>query len=93
MIKFDFETYAKHFLDQEECNHLLSQKEEYIEKLNACSMVGWMNDIDKSIVEKIKKTADIVRTNYDCLVVVGIGGSFLGSYAFHQMFKKYFPLY
>ena len=90
MIKFDFETYAKHFLNQEEYNHLLSQKEEYIEKLNACSMVGWMNDIDKSIVEKIKKTADIVRTNYDCLVVVGIGGSFLGSYAFHQMFKKYF---
>ena len=90
MIKFDFETYGKPFLNQEEYNHLLSKKEEYVEKLNNCSMVGWMRDIDRSMVEKIKKAAEIIRNHYDCLVVVGIGGSFLGSYAFHKMFQKYF---
>ena len=30
----------------------------------------------------------LIKNNFDCLVVVGIGGSFLGSYSFDQIFKN-----
>jgi len=36
------------------------------------------------IVEKIRKTAEYVRANYDAFVVLGIGGSALGPIAVHQ---------
>lgn len=90
MIKLDFDTYGKTYLDKEKYNSLMEQKEEYIKKLQQSDMTGWMREIDPVVVEKAKNLAGIIRNNYDCLVVVGIGGSFLGSYAFHQMFKRYF---
>jgi len=90
MIKFDFSTYVKPFIDVNKYNELYSKKDEYNLKLNALEMNGWMKDIDKDVIIDIKETAKYIKTNYDLLVVVGIGGSFLGSYAFHNMFKKYF---
>ena len=68
----------------------MNQKEKYREQLQQCNMIGWMREIEKELVEKIKATASIIRNNYDCMVVIGIGGSFLGSYAFHKMFQHYF---
>jgi len=90
MIKFDFETYATPFLNPEEYRNLLSQKEYYRNKLHESQMIGWTRNIDPNLVEKIKKVANIIKNQYDCLVVIGIGGSFLGSYAFHKMFQRYF---
>ena len=49
-----------------------------------------MRLIDKNLVKSIKETAQMIRDHFDCFVVIGIGGSFLGSYAFHKMFQKYF---
>lgn len=90
MIKFDFNTYVKSFIDENKFNELYSKKDEYINKLNSLEMTGWAKEIDQNIISNIEKTANYIKDNFDSLVVIGIGGSFLGSYSFHQAFKKYF---
>lgn len=90
MIKFDFQTYVKPFIDENKFNELYSKKNECIEKLNSLEMTGWTKEIDRNIISKIENTANYIKNNFDSLVVIGIGGSFLGSYSFHQAFKKYF---
>ena len=39
----------------------------------------WPKDYDKEEFERIKKAAQEIRDNYEVLVVVGIGGSYLGA--------------
>ena len=89
MIKFDF-TYVKNFIDENEYNELYSKKEEYLDKLNNSDMAGWTKEISNDLIKDIKDTAEYIKENFDCLVVIGIGGSYLGSYAFNEKFKKYF---
>jgi len=90
MLKFDFKTYVDSFIDSKEYQKLYSLKDEYIERLFSSNMVGWMKEIDSTLVADIKKTATEIKKNNDCLVVIGIGGSFLGSLAFEKMFTPYF---
>ncbi len=90
MIKFDFKTYVKPFIDENKFNELYNKKDEYITKLNSCNMIGWTKEINKEVVNDIENTANYIKNNFDCLVVVGIGGSFLGSFSFHKAFQKYF---
>lgn len=90
MIRFDFNTYVDKFIDKEKYNQLMTKKEEIIDKLDHSNMTGWRDEIDSKLIEEINETAKFIKYNYDCLVVIGIGGSFLGSYAFDSMFRKYF---
>ena len=90
MIKFDFNTYTNRFIDKDKYNLLINQKKEYIDKLYKSDMTGWMKKIEKEIIEDIEKTAKYIKDNYDTLVVIGIGGSFLGSYSFLKLFEPYF---
>lgn len=46
--------------------------------------LGWLNlptNYDKKEFEKIKKSAQKIRENSDILLVIGIGGSYLGARA------------
>lgn len=90
MIKFDFETYMNTFIEKNAMDQLLSRKEEVYEKFDHSSMTGWTNKIDEDLICDILKTRDYIKENSNCLVVIGIGGSFLGSYALKEMFSKYF---
>ena len=90
MLKFDFHTYADSFIDIVSYEKYMSRKDSILDQFNSSDMIGWTENIDECVVEKIKSTADYIKKNFDCLVMIGIGGSFLGSYAFHNMFKKYF---
>ena len=90
MLKFDFNTYTNKFIDINEYNSLLNRKEELIEKINTSNMTGWTKNIDNSLVEDIKQTGLYIKNNFDCLVVIGIGGSFLGSLSFDKAMRKYF---
>ena len=90
MIKFDFNTYVDKFIDSNSYNNLLTKKDEVINKFNSYDMIGWKDDINHELVNDIKETANYIKNNFDLLVMVGIGGSFLGSYAFSKMFSKYF---
>lgn len=90
MLKFDFKTYVDSFIDPKEYHDLYMLKDEYIKRLFSSNMIGWMKEIDPTLVADIKKTATEIKKNNDCLVVIGIGGSFLGSFAFEKMFAPYF---
>lgn len=90
MIKYDFKTYTRNYFTEEEYNEILSKKVDIINKLKNSNMNGWTKEIDAATISKIKETASFIKKNFDCLVVIGIGGSFLGSYAFDKMFRKYF---
>ena len=86
MIKFDFNTYVDSFLDKEKYNKLMSKKEEVITKFNNSNMIGWTKRIDEFLIQDINSTAKYIKDNFDCLLVIGIGGSFLGSYSFDRIF-------
>ena len=90
MIKFDFKTFANEFINKDEYNKIYSRKEEILDKFNKEEKIGWTNDLPEGLIDKIKETAEKIKNNFDCLVVIGIGGSFLGSYAYENLFKRYF---
>ena len=90
MIKYDFKTYTRNYFTEEEYNEVLSKKIDIINKLKNSNMNGWTKEIDAATISKIKETSSFIKKNFDCIVVIGIGGSFLGSYAFDKMFRKYF---
>ena len=90
MIKFDFNTYVKTFIDEEDYNNLFAKKNEVMEKFSKSTMTGWTKEINPELVKDLKNTAEYIKNNFDCLVIIGIGGSFLGSYAFDKMFRNYF---
>ena len=81
MIKFDF---------CEIESSLLNKKDEVMQQFNDSEMIGWTRKIDSSIIFDILSVRDEVKKHSSCLVVIGIGGSFLGSYALNQALDSYF---
>jgi len=90
MIKFNFSTYVNKFVDNNEYNKLLTKKDEVLKKFNSYDMIGWTDRISDDLINDIKEEANFIKNNFECLVMIGIGGSFLGSYAFSKMFTNYF---
>lgn len=57
------------------------------------SFLGWLNlpsNYDKKEIEKIKKTAKRIQNDSEVLVVIGIGGSYLGARAVIESLKHTF---
>lgn len=55
--------------------------------------LGWLDlpyDYDKEEFARIKKAADKIKKQSEVLLVIGIGGSYLGAKAAIEMLKKYF---
>ena len=90
MLKFDFSTYVDKFINREELNKLIEKKDEIFKKFSEDTMTGWTKQIDEEIVNKINHISEKIKSNSSCLVVVGIGGSFLGAYSFQEIFSRYF---
>ena len=90
MIKFDFNKYIDKFLDKDSFNKYLRLKGDVLEKFSLCEMTGWTREIDKDLVSRCVELSKKVKANSDCLVVIGIGGSFLGSLCVNEMMGKYF---
>ncbi|MBR2828718.1 MAG: glucose-6-phosphate isomerase [Bacilli bacterium] len=90
MMKFDLKTYTRIFINQNDWDYYMSIKKEYIDQLNHCEMTGWMREINQELVEDIKITGNWIKNNFDTLVVIGIGGSFLGSFSFDKALRRYF---
>ncbi len=83
------EKFASKFIDQKELASLGKALEAAYSALNAKSgkgseFTGWVDlpvNYDKNEVERIKKAAEKIRGNSDVLIVIGIGGSYLGAKA------------
>ena len=90
-MKFDFQTFMDNFINKDLYNELLGRKEEVLEKLETYNMTGWKKDsISKDEVIKIKEVSKKVRESADVFLVLGIGGSYLGSASVIEAFKPYF---
>lgn len=56
--------------------------------------LGWIdrpNNLDMEEYERIKEASKKIQNNSDCLVTIGIGGSYLGTKAVDYAMKGYFP--
>ncbi len=84
MIKFDFSTYMNY-----QPNINMDQKKAIIDQFNQDKMNGfYTNIISNDEVTRIKEVATKIKTTKDIFIVIGIGGSFMGSYALSNIFSK-----
>ena len=87
-VKFNF-AYASDFLRENDLKGLEGQVSDAHKAVNAKSglgndFLGWVNlptDYDKEEFARIKKAAEKIRKDTDVLIVIGIGGSYLGARA------------
>ena len=90
MLKFDFNTFMNVNGDNnyKDTIHVIREKLEKKE-----TMLDWY-DVETTIssreIEKITKVSNYIRKNAEVFLVIGIGGSYLGSKAIIDMFKPYF---
>ncbi|MGF6906658.1 glucose-6-phosphate isomerase [Fusobacterium sp. PH5-44] len=87
-ISFDYSN-ALDFLCEEEINMMegyTNLASEYINNKNGAGndFLGWVDlptKYDKAELKRIKKTSEKIKNNSEILVVIGIGGSYLGARA------------
>ncbi len=92
------ETKLDHLVDKVDFSEYQSRVNEINEMINNRSgegsdFLGWLDwpvNYDKEELERIKKSAQYIRDNYDILVVCGIGGSYLGARAAIEALKGTF---
>ena len=68
-------------------NILLNKKGEVSDFLGC---IQYANNYDKEEYTKIKIAAEKIRKNSDVLIVIGIGGSYLGAKAIIESLQPYF---
>ena len=90
MISFDFKSKIDRFIDKNILLELEDKKNHILDLFHQSNMIGWTRKIDESEVSKIVEVRDQVKSHSKCLVVIGIGGSYLGSYAVRELFTSYF---
>ncbi len=91
-ITFDYSK-ALHFIREEEIEFLsplirTAHEMLHEKKGSGNDFLGWLNlpfDYDKQEFERIKLAAEKIRNNADVLLVIGIGGSYLGARAAIEM--------
>ena len=87
-VKF-IDKYLKGFVKPEEFDNIHREVElchDILHRKNGAGndFLGWLNlpfDYDKDEFERIKKAAEKIRSDSEVLVVIGIGGSYLGARA------------
>jgi glucose-6-phosphate isomerase len=90
MIKFDFNTYKS--LNDDDIKKYAINDDKFNEYLNKYSnYLGWYNPnpINDELVNDIIKTAEYVKANCDVFIVIGIGGSYMGSKAVIEALSPY----
>ena len=81
--------YVKNFISAEELGAMAPAVEDAHEKIvnksgEGSDFLGWVDlpvNYDKEEFERIKKAADKIKSDSKALVVIGIGGSYLGARA------------
>ena len=88
--------YLEGFVSKEEIEAIAPEVSAAVELLNSRTgagndFLGWLDlpvDYDKVEFERIKKAAEKIRNDSDVLVVIGIGGSYLGARAAIEFCKS-----
>lgn len=90
MIQFDFDRCIPTLLGINQYKIYESRKSEIYERFLHDTMTGWTKEIEPAVIEQILSLQQEVKMHSDCLVVIGIGGSYLGSYAVSSLLSSYF---
>ncbi|MBO5462135.1 MAG: glucose-6-phosphate isomerase [Clostridia bacterium] len=88
--------YLEGFVDENDVKAIAPEVSAAIDLLNSRTgagndFLGWLDlpvDYDKEEFERIKKAAEKIRSDSDVLVVIGIGGSYLGARAAIEFCKS-----
>ncbi len=97
MIRFDYEK-ADWKINEHELSfmkNMVSAAHEMLEEKTGAGndFLGWKDlpvDYDKEEFERVKKAAEKIKNNSDVLIVIGIGGSYLGAKAGMSMLTHTF---
>ncbi len=95
MLKFNNQ-FVNSFINKEDFENMLHRADAAYDVLMSKSgegndKLGWLSlpeDYDKSEFEEIKKSAEYIKSNADVLIVIGIGGSYLGARAVIEALKS-----
>jgi glucose-6-phosphate isomerase len=98
MLKFDY-TYAKDFIYPHEIEHRIPTAEHAMQLLESRKgpgngFLGWLDlpvRYDKIEFAKVSECAAKIKEDSDILVVIGIGGSYLGAKAVIDALSGHFP--
>lgn len=88
MIKYDFKTYVQTSDDNYD-----DQIKQIKQKIEIDPMNGWYsvdNCISEQELQKLIVIANDIKAKYDVMIVIGIGGSYLGAKAVIDAFAPYF---
>ncbi|GKX64877.1 glucose-6-phosphate isomerase [Inconstantimicrobium mannanitabidum] len=96
-LKLDL-TKAQHYLSEHEVEYFEGMVKDAHEKLHnktgaGSDFLGWVDlpvNYDKDEFARIKKAAEKIQGNSDVLIVIGIGGSYLGARAAIEMLTNNF---
>lgn len=84
MLKFDFKTYNNKYVSEQELNMYQSKIENINDKFKSNELKHWL-DINTYVsteeLTQIKEVSNKIRNMCDVFVVIGIGGSYMGSKA------------
>lgn len=94
---FDFNSkYTDGFVSEKELDEMAPKAVKALETLSSKTgegndKLGWIDlpvNYDKTEFDEIKKTAEYIKKNADVLIVIGIGGSYLGARAVIEACKS-----
>ena len=98
MLKINYygvleENVGAHGISMEELESYSEKAKKAIDSIynvRANTMLGWIDlpDTDKALLDHINTMAEDIRKKYDNFIVLGIGGSALGTKALYQAFAK-----
>lgn len=85
-MKIDLKTYNSFIYQNKNYN-------DYLNRINKDNdMMGWVNSIDQDTINQIKNISKSIINNADILLVIGIGGSYLGAKAIIDLYSNYFEV-
>ena len=93
--------YLKDYINSDEMTGIKAQVEAVAESLHNKSglgndFLGWVElptNYDKEEFARIKAAAEKIKSNSDILIVIGIGGSYLGARAAIEQYQKEYSGY
>lgn len=94
MIKLDYKSYTANSVTQGEIKQYYGKVKQILQVMDKKeSMLDWI-DVESTVsseeIKAIKQVAKEIRDSNSTLIVVGVGGSYLGAKAVIDAFKPYF---
>lgn len=93
-MKFDFNTYTKDYIDSDaikkhavKANEIKKKFETNLKELKWFQMSEYVDNVE---LKEIKELAESLKATTDVLLVVGIGGSYMGTQAILSALSSYF---